>query len=279
MINNCGAEHLEFLRDIDGVRKENAEIMSGLNKKGTLIVNGDDPELLFAVRDWAGQRFTFGFEKTNDLFAADVQCDSTGVHFKLNNSRRTVFVPMLGKHNASNALAAIAVARRLGVPEEMVFQSLAEARGPDMRLQPQQIGKISLINDAYNSNPSSMEAALETIALLPAKGRRIAVLGDMLELGETSDRYHREAGEHVAKLKFDVLAECVGKQAGMLIEPGRGRGSGHRARSHSLLSGFGGGGERYPLLVTGRGSGVAQGIAVDAPGIRCRRNQKKVDAG
>jgi UDP-N-acetylmuramoyl-tripeptide--D-alanyl-D-alanine ligase len=217
VITNCGAEHLEFLGDIMGVRSENADIVSGLNPKGTLIVNGDDPELLRAVEGFSGLTITFGFNESNDLFAADIECDSTGVRFSLNKSRRKVFVPMLGKHNACNALAALAVARRMGVQEDVAIESLAQARGPEMRLQQHHIGSVTLINDAYNANPNSMRAALETIAALPTNGRRIAVLADMLELGQSSDRYHREIGQVAAECKFDLLA-CVGPQTALIAE-------------------------------------------------------------
>ena len=217
VITNCGAEHLEGLDDLMGVRNENASIVSGLNPKGLLVVNGDDPDLLSAVNAYKGKRITFGFEPTNDLFANDVRCDANGIHFFLNNSKREVYVPMLGKHTAANALAAIAVARRMGLSEEQVIESLAEARGPEMRLQLQDIEGVSLLNDAYNANPNSMRAALETVGALPLKGRRVAVLGDMRELGKSSERYHREIGQFAATCKIDLLA-CVGQQATLIAE-------------------------------------------------------------
>ena len=217
VITNCGAEHLEFLGDLMGVRRENATIISGLNPNGLLVVNGDDKQLLESVAAYPGKRITFGFNDTNDLFANDVHCDANGVRFFLNNSRREVFVPMLGRHTASNALAAIAVARRMGVSEELMFQTLAEAKGPEMRLQAHHLGTVTMINDAYNANPNSMKAALETIAALPTQGRRVAVLGDMRELGESAERYHREIGGEVAKLKFDILI-CIGEHASLIAE-------------------------------------------------------------
>ena len=216
VITNCGADHLEFLGDLMGVRQENASIIHGLSPKGLLVVNGDDPELLAAVKEYPGKRITFGFKDSNDLFATDIRCDESGTRFSLNNSRREVFVPMLGKHSASNALAAIAVARKMGVAEDIIIQSLAIARGPEMRLQWQPAGNVRVLNDAYNANPNSMRAAIETAAALPRTSRRIAVLGDMKELGHSSDRYHREIGQCVAETAaFDVLV-CVGAQA-MLI--------------------------------------------------------------
>lgn len=218
VITNCGADHLEFLGDLMGVRQENASIISGLNPKGLLVVNGDDPELLSAVADYPGKKITFGFKETNDLFATDIRCDENGTTFSLNNSRREVFVPMLGRHSACNALAAIAVARKMAVPEDLAIQTLAEARGPEMRLQWQPAGDIRVLNDAYNANPNSMRAAIETAALLPTPGRRIAILGDMKELGPSGDRYHREIGQCVAEAKaFDLLI-CVGTQSAFFAD-------------------------------------------------------------
>ncbi len=216
VITNCGAEHLEFLDDLMGVRRENATIISGLNPRGLLIVNGDDRDLVDAVAHYPGKVVTFGFGQHNDLFASDVQCTARGVTFKLNGTR-DVFVPMLGKHTAANALAAIAVGRRMRVSEEAIIEALATAEGPDMRLQLDDVNGIKLLNDAYNANPNSMRAALETVAALPTMGRRIAVLGDMRELGKSSDRYHREIGEFAATCKLDMLI-CVGPTAVLIAD-------------------------------------------------------------
>jgi UDP-N-acetylmuramoyl-tripeptide--D-alanyl-D-alanine ligase len=217
VITSIGAEHLEGLGDLMGVRRENASLISGLRPNGALIVNGDDAELLDAVSAYPGMKITFGFSPGNDLFATEIECDQSGTRFCLNNSRRQVFVPMLGRHSASNALAAIAVARRMGLKEEEIISSLATAQGPDMRLQIQAASGITLLNDAYNANPNSMRAALETLASLNALTRRVAVIGDMRELGKSSDRYHRELGQFAAACKLDVLV-CVGRQATLMAD-------------------------------------------------------------
>jgi len=213
VVTNIGAEHLEGLDDIDGVRREEASVVKGLNPKGCLIVNGDDEHFLALVGQYKGQRVTFGLKPTNDLFATEIACDQHGVHFNLNGSaRRRVFVPMLGKHSACNALAALAVGRKMGLKEDDIIASLAHAHGPDMRLQLSKVNGVTVLNDAYNANPGSTRAAIETLIALPAHGRRVAILGDMLELGAQSDPYHDEIGQAAAAAKLDLLV-CVGKKA------------------------------------------------------------------
>jgi UDP-N-acetylmuramoyl-tripeptide--D-alanyl-D-alanine ligase len=213
VITNCGAEHLEGLGDLAGVRKENASVIEGLDPKGLLIVNGDDPDLVAAVKDYRGQTLTFGFNKTNDLYATDVRCDETGVRFLLNGRKTNeVFVPLLGRHTASNALAAIAVARKLRLSEEVIIESLSHSDGAEMRLQLQKANGISILNDAYNANPNSMLAALDTAVALPHDGRRVAILGDMREMGPSSEHYHREIGQAAGKAGFGLLI-CVGQDS------------------------------------------------------------------
>jgi UDP-N-acetylmuramoyl-tripeptide--D-alanyl-D-alanine ligase len=217
VITSVGAEHLEGLGDLMGVRRENATITAGMSPKGMLVVNGDDKEMVDAVSGYDGQRVTFGFDESNDLFAADVQCDETGVRFLL-NGRREVFVPLLGRHTASNALAAVAVGRKLMVPEDVIIEGLAGAEGPDMRLQYKRAGEVTVLNDAYNANPSSMRAAIETLAGLKPEGRRIAVLGDMRELGQATERYHREIGEYAATSGGLDLLVCIGQKSDLIAE-------------------------------------------------------------
>lgn len=230
VITNCSAEHLEGLDDLMGVRREEASIIEGLSPRGLLVVNGDDPQLLETVAKYPGKRVTFGFHSSNDLYATDIECDEQGVRFRLNDSRRVASVPMLGRHTACNALAAIAVARKLGVSEEMALEGLAEAQGPDMRLQLQEVRGITLLNDAYNANPASMKAALDTLCGLEASGRRVAVLGDMRELGQSSDRFHREIGEFAGRCRLDALV-CIGAQSHLISEAAQQAGMAPRAIS------------------------------------------------
>jgi UDP-N-acetylmuramoyl-tripeptide--D-alanyl-D-alanine ligase len=219
VITNIGAEHLEFLGDLQGVTAENAQIISGLRPDGLLIINGDSPYLSAAVASYPGRIITFGTGPQNELRATEISCDTEGVNFQLDD--RKYSIPLIGRHTAVNALAAIAVARYMGVPEANIAQGLATATGPEMRLELQAAGSIRILNDAYNANPHSMQAALETLRDMKAPGRKIAILGDMRELGVTADRYHREIGQFARACNFDLLV-CVGEKAGLIAEAAAG---------------------------------------------------------
>ncbi|MGA2496215.1 MAG: UDP-N-acetylmuramoyl-tripeptide--D-alanyl-D-alanine ligase [Tepidisphaeraceae bacterium] len=219
VITNCSEEHLEGLGDIDGVRKEESSIIEGLNPAGLLVVNGDDPRVLEAVAAYPGRRVTFGTQQTNDLYSTNIHCDFDGVEFLL-NGETSVYLPLLGKHTAINSLAAIAVARHFGLSDEEIVEALAIAHGPEMRLQLLRLGGVTIVNDAYNANPASMQAAIETLAALPCHGRRIAILGDMRELGDKSDEAHRRMGVFVVASSLDLLI-CVGEKAALIAAASR----------------------------------------------------------
>ena len=219
VLTNASAEHLEFLGDVAGVCRENASIIEGLAADGLLVINGDDPELVEAACDFRGRWTSFGFGAHNNLFAADVRTGADGVRFKL-NAQREVFVPLLGRHTAANALAAIAVGRWMKLSDDVILRGLAVARGPAMRLQLDHSGPVTLLDDTYNANPASMMAALETLRTLPATGRRIAVVGDMRELGPAGPGFHEDVGKFVAKCDLDQLV-CVGPQARLIADVAR----------------------------------------------------------
>jgi UDP-N-acetylmuramoyl-tripeptide--D-alanyl-D-alanine ligase len=213
VITNCSAEHLEGLGDLEGVRRENATIIEAIKPDGVLVVNGDDVALLKAVAAFPGRKIRFGLGKHNELCAADIQCNWNGTRYRLRPQGLNIALPLIGAHNAVNSLAAVAIARLLGLEDELIAQSLAGAIGPDMRLQAIEAKGIRILNDAYNANPASMKAAIETLAALPTAGRRIAILGDMRELGAASRESHREIARVVAKEYPPDLLVCVGNEA------------------------------------------------------------------
>lgn len=222
VITNCSEEHLQGLGDLMGVRRENLSIVDGIRDGGLLVVNGDDRQLIESISGYKGRVVKFGFLPSNDVFATDVKVHDNGTSFRLNNRTTRVFVPMIGRHNAMNALAAIAVAKRFGLPEEEVIASLATSSRPEMRMQRIDAHGVMILNDAYNANPASMRAGIETLLEFePAgrNGRRVAILGDMRELGDTSERYHREVGRLLAEYKDEIdQVYCVGQCSKWIVD-------------------------------------------------------------
>ena len=216
IIMNAAPEHLEGLGNLDGVRKEEASIIEHLRPHGLLVVNGDDPALLSHVAEYPGKRVTFGLSPGCDLRAQDIHCRLEGTCFRVNGGP-VLSVPLVGRHFAVNALAAIAVAQHMGLSAGDISDGLGTASSPEMRMEVQRVGDITVLNDAYNANPASMSAALETFASLELPGRRVAILGGMRELGPTSQQLHWELGAAVAKAGIDVLL-CLGDLAGDIAE-------------------------------------------------------------
>jgi len=212
VITSVGLEHLEKLGDLEGVAREEASIAPFVAEAGTLVLPADAPELLNAVKATRAQRILVGHmegtSKEADLLLTDVKESIEGTTFSI-NGRGTFKLPLLGEHNAMNALMAIGVAKRLGVTDEQIVAGLLKVTAAEGRLEPLTVGGWSIINDCYNANPSSMEAALKTFARLTGgKGngaRRVVILGDMLELGPSSDAMHRSIGAMVAAWEFELF--------------------------------------------------------------------------
>jgi UDP-N-acetylmuramoyl-tripeptide--D-alanyl-D-alanine ligase len=202
VITNIGPSHLKFLKNLDGVFEAKKEITEFLPKGGTLIINGDDRYLsLIKSRRLRIERF--GFDERNDLRASLTGYVAGRIEFIVNDRTRFV-LNLIGTHNVYNALAAIAVARRFALGFDAIRKGLAGYRPGRMRLNMKKIGGITVINDAYNSNPLSMECALQAIKYIPA-GAKWIVSADMLELGEREGEFHRIVGESVARSGFDGL--------------------------------------------------------------------------
>lgn len=202
VITMIGREHLEGLGSLENIAQENAALLDHLRPGGVAIVNADSP-LLRKHLDAVESVILFGESPDADLRLTD-RGENGQWWFEANSSAR-FGLSLPGRHNAINALAAVAVGRRLRVPDEQISHGLAHAQGPPMRMARQQAGSVTIYNDAYNANPDSMLAALETFAEVAAgASRRVVVLGDMLELGAAGAQLHREIGNHV--LKIDARA-------------------------------------------------------------------------
>jgi UDP-N-acetylmuramoyl-tripeptide--D-alanyl-D-alanine ligase len=202
VITSIGREHLEFLGDLTGVAREEAAILTALRPGGVGIVTADAPPLREFLKP-APAIITFGQAPDADLrltdFAHTLIADQPAIRLSHNGQSQAFLVPLVGRHNASNALAAIAVGRRLGLADKVIAEGLLCCRPPEMRWQAHDLGAgLRVVNDAYNANPDSVLAALATfaelfpagraaatagIAVPPPVLRRVAVLADMFELG------------------------------------------------------------------------------------------------
>lgn len=212
VLTNIGQCHLENLRDRDGVLKAKTEIFDFMNPEGFICVNGDDDKLSSLRAQWKEQLITFGRDSANDVRACKERvrglrgsiCDIEG---KIHLTDLMISLP--GEHMVLNALAAASVASILGLTEEEIKIGITKVEAVSGRSNIIELKDIILIDDCYNANPVSMKSAIDLLA--KAEGRKIAVLGDMFELGEREKELHYEVGAYAAD-KVDYLI-CVGQLA------------------------------------------------------------------
>jgi len=187
VLTSVGEEHLEGLGDVAGVLREELCVADGV---AVLVAPSGQPEIGRGARGRAKRVVEAGLE-SGDLQASEwtVLPDGTG---RLTVEGVSVAVPLRGVHNLRNAMLALAVARELGVPIEAAAQGIAALTPPPMRVNLEQVGRATLINDAYNANPPSMRAAIDLLVHAGAGRQRVAILGTMRELGSSAARLHEE---------------------------------------------------------------------------------------
>jgi UDP-N-acetylmuramoyl-tripeptide--D-alanyl-D-alanine ligase len=222
ILTNCAPAHVEFLHDLAGVVREKGALIEALPADGVAVLNADDPALPTLRARTRARVVTFGVRRPADFRAVDIRFDLSRLVYRLRGQR--VFVPLGGCHNVYNSLAALAAAEAFGMPLADAIDALREAEGPPMRLVPMEVGGITLLDDTYNANPGSVEAAFRTLAAAPLKGRRVVVLGDMLELGVHAAELHCRAGELVSLLS-DVLLVAAGQHAADVARGAASRGA------------------------------------------------------
>ena len=214
--------HLEFFSGIEEIARAKQELIYALPANGTAVLNADDPLVARFGQQFAGQTISFGIEQPANFRARDItgstQGGRPGVRFRLEwaGDPLEVALPLLGRHQVLNALAAVATAHSLGIAPDGAASALMAFRPLKMRGELLEVNGVSILNDCYNSNPRALELMLETLARAPARGRRIAVLGEMLELGPASDELHRQAGRRAAAAADHVVG--VRGHARFLVE-------------------------------------------------------------
>lgn len=219
---NIGTAHLGVFGSVERVAKAKGELLDFIEDESYVaLVNADDCVIAGEAMRTKGRLLGFGWTRESHFSGEGLVLDQKGCgHFSLQNISFRLQVP--GKHNAHNALAAIAVGALCAVPLEAAAEALAAFGPVSMRSDILQKGGIRVINDCYNANPGSVRAALDLTADLPVDGRRIAVLGDMLELGEQSPSLHDDVGRYAAG-KVDVLLG-VGPESEHLVDGARAAG-------------------------------------------------------
>ena len=213
IITAVAAAHLEGLNSLRGVAREKGALFSNLRRGGAIVVNLDDTWVRRLGTKFKGRKIFYG--RRGSVGAEAVRpVDAQGMRFTLRVGVRRCPVRLryLGQHNVTNAVGAAALAHGLGVSLAAIRRGLEKARPYAMRMEADSWRGAGLINDAYNANPASMAAALNTLAAMNGHGEKIAVLGDMFELGKMSGREHRELGKRAAKTRIDRLY-LLGQQA------------------------------------------------------------------
>jgi UDP-N-acetylmuramoyl-tripeptide--D-alanyl-D-alanine ligase len=213
IITSVAAAHLEGLHSLAGVAREKGALYQNVRSSGTIAVNVDDARVKKLAAKFKGKKITYG--KRGWLCARSIRrCAASGTAFTLHAGRARCRVRLnyLGGHNTSNALGAAALALGAGVKLPAVRRGLEKAKPFSMRMQIEAWRGAGIINDAYNANPASMKAALRALAEVNCRGKRIAVLGDMFELGRHSAKEHRSLGRAASTAALDRLY-LLGAQA------------------------------------------------------------------
>lgn len=225
VITNIGNEHLEFLKSIEGVKKEEGALFDYLLKgkgKKTAFVNTEDKTIVGIARKLKN-KIRYGVEnKKSDVRLLNEMSNGQGkykfdVYSKMKNLNFSVSLNVSGRHNMLNALAASAIGLNFKVPSKNIKKALESFKPSGKRMEIMSLGKVTIINDTYNANPDSMLCALETFKNIKSSGNKIIVLADMLELGKVSQKHHTLVGEALTRISKEeqkpIILLTFGKKA------------------------------------------------------------------
>jgi len=230
-INNIQEAHLAGFDGMEGVARAKGELFAGAKAWAKLVVNIDDKRVRALARRCGQEKITFGCHRQAMVRATYIRnCGPAGMSFTLQigDQKRRVAIKALGRHNVLNSLAAAAMAHAAGLRLPAIVKGLSSFEGSAKRLQVERLGNgLNVVNDTYNANPASMQAALETVSAVAGDGRTVAVLGDMLELGKQSVAAHEAVGAAAAGLGYDFLF-TVGSFAASTVNGARLQGMGER---------------------------------------------------
>ncbi|OIK12337.1 UDP-N-acetylmuramoyl-tripeptide--D-alanyl-D-alanine ligase [Bacillus sp. MUM 13] len=222
VITMIGTSHIATLGSRKAIANAKLEIIAGIRQNGLLSIYGDEELLIDTLKDIENKEIritTFGITNKNDIYQTNVKSNARNIEFTINTDDNHVYsINLIGKHNINNALAAISVAKELGMSDKQIKIGLKKLSLTGMRMEEIKSDEgFTIINDAWNASPTSVQAAIETFNELTGYNRKILVLGDMLELGQNEVEYHKEIGYQVAQSKIDFLF-TLGKLAKYIAE-------------------------------------------------------------
>jgi UDP-N-acetylmuramoyl-tripeptide--D-alanyl-D-alanine ligase len=212
VVTNVAPVHLEFFKSVAEIARAKYELIESLPSGGTAILNADDEYVSQFGRDFHGKVVCYGRHRSAHIRVDNIESrGAAGSVFDvvIDGHRERATLPLVGTHNIYNALAAVATGMERGLSLAEAVGTLATLAPADKRGAVVQVGNITVINDCYNSNPTALDAMVDTLAAMPAK-RRIVVAGEMLELGPSGEELHRRSGEHIAKKGIDILVGVRG---------------------------------------------------------------------
>ena len=223
IVTNIGTSHLATLGTRENICRAKLEICAGLKENGTLLINADEPLLVEkAPESGRNVRMMSIHNRNGDYRAMNIRNGTDGITFDMiydNKPITNIDIPILGKHNVYNALAAYAVGAMLGMDDEAIRRGLLAFEGAEMRQRIYEISHLTVIDDCYNASPESMRAALDVLSSMAAREnmRPMALLGDMLELGDYSRLMHDQIGQYAAQSKVAKLF-CYGMMSDIVAE-------------------------------------------------------------
>lgn len=213
LITMIGHSHLEFLNNRNGVLKEKSALLDITYQNGGLVFINNDDDLLNKYGRKFKQKITFGFENKSDYQGTIEEIDNLGkatVSIKYHNKIFSVKLPFSGEQNAKNFLPVYAIAKELKLSDRQILKGIKKIKSVGKRLEIKKMNDVFVINDSYNANPDSMRASLKLLSEMKPTYKKIAILGDMYELGKLSNSFHKKIGQFINQLNIDEVY-TVGK--------------------------------------------------------------------